>query len=75
MEFNSDHEIYTYNEQSCKMTLSVKVPEFYPEKRIRVDIVAVIDRSGSMRGEKLEFVKKTLDFIIERGEYNKIMVD
>ena len=57
------------------MTLSVKVPEFYPEKRIRVDIVAVIDRSGSMRGEKLEFVKKTLDFIIERGEYNKIMVD
>jgi len=36
------------------------------EKRAACDIIAVIDRSGSMGGEKLDLVKKTLDFMVDQ---------
>ena len=35
------------------------------EKRPPLDIVAVIDKSGSMEGEKLFLVKRSLEFLIQ----------
>merc|ERR1711904_215839 len=43
--------------------LSLKAPETNQGSRAPVDIVAVIDRSGSMQGQKLELVKQSLDFV------------
>ena len=55
-------------EQPCWAVASIKAPFYEPTSRAPVDIVAVIDKSGSMRGEKLELVKKTLNFVIEQRE-------
>lgn len=49
---------------------TLKAPFYEPTARAPVDICAVIDRSGSMRGEKLELVKETLEFVIDQCEPN-----
>jgi len=36
------------------------------QSRAPIDIVCVIDRSGSMAGQKLELVKKTLSFMVDQ---------
>jgi len=36
------------------------------DERAPIDLVCVIDKSGSMRGEKIELVKSTLIFMIEQ---------
>ena len=48
----------------CWALANVKAPLYEPEARVPVDVVAVIDVSGSMAGEKLNLVKKTLLFVI-----------
>ena len=53
-------------EQACWATASLKAPFYEPMARAPVDIVAVIDKSGSMRGAKLDLVKKTLLFVIDQ---------
>ncbi len=45
---------------------TLKAPFFEPTARAPVDIVAVIDKSGSMHGEKLNLVKETLEFVIDQ---------
>jgi len=45
--------------------VSLTAPNFKPEARAPIDAVAVIDRSGSMRGPKLQLVQKTLHFMID----------
>ena len=54
------------NQQACWATTSMKAPFYEPTARAPVDIVAVIDKSGSMRGGKLELVKKTLLFVVDQ---------
>ena len=56
-------------EQSCWAIASLRAPLYEPTSRSPVDIAAVIDKSGSMRGTKLEMVKKTLLFIIDQCEH------
>ena len=56
-------------EQSCWAVASLRAPLYEPTSRSPVDIAAVIDKSGSMRGTKLEMVKKTLLFIIDQCEH------
>ena len=56
-------------EQACWATASLKAPFYEPTARAPVDIVAVIDKSGSMCGGKLDLVKKTLLFVIDQCEY------
>ncbi len=56
------------SEQPCWAVTSLKAPFYEPTSRAPVDIVAVIDKSGSMRGQKLDLVKKTLEFVIEQCE-------
>ena len=50
----------------CIAMASVRAPPCKTQLRSPVDIVAVIDRSGSMEGEKLDLVKKTLLFVIDQ---------
>lgn len=51
--------------------VSVKAPKkVSEEKKTAVDIVAVIDKSGSMAGAKMQMVKKTLEFIVDQLDEN-----
>ena len=54
------------SQQACWATASLKAPFYEPTSRAPVDIVAVIDKSGSMQGGKLELVKKTLLFVVDQ---------
>lgn len=65
----AEYQTYTCNEQACWAMASFKAPFYEPTSRPSVDIVAVIDKSGSMRGVKLDLVKKTLLFVIDQCEY------
>ena len=56
-------------EQSCWAIASLRAPLYEPTSRSPVDIAAVIDKSGSMRGTKLDLVKKTLLFVIDQCKY------
>jgi uncharacterized protein YegL len=61
LSFNEQHTLYFMN--------SIKAPTFTSEtssQRAPIDVVCVIDVSGSMEGEKLSLVKKTLQFMIQQ---------
>ena len=45
---------------------SLRAPRWSPDTRVPVDIVGVIDKSGSMNGEKIQLVKKTMQFVVEQ---------
>ncbi|EDQ88136.1 uncharacterized protein MONBRDRAFT_33043 [Monosiga brevicollis MX1] len=45
---------------SCRLT----APDFEPVERPAIDLVAVIDVSGSMAGQKLKMVQSTLEFLM-----------
>ena len=45
---------------------TLKAPFYEPTAPAPVDIVAVIDKSESMHGEKLYLVKETLEFLIDQ---------
>ena len=51
-----------HNSVPCALVLTA--PDQPAEDRVGVDIVCVIDISGSMSGEKIEMVTKTLNFMI-----------
>jgi Mg-chelatase subunit ChlD len=53
-------------EQSCWAITSLKAPFYEPTSRAPVDIVAVVDKSGSMSGDKIKLVRETLLFVIEQ---------
>lgn len=60
-----------YDTQEDMLVLSTITAPLYVqadrESRASVDVVAVVDRSGSMRGEKLKLVCKTLKFVVQVG--------
>lgn len=72
----SEYKDYTFNEKHDIWSLvTLKAPcqaeDDTDEKRAPVDIVAVIDKSGSMSGTKIKLVKKTLEFILTQCKLNK----
>eukprot|EP00731_Ephydatia_muelleri_P001001 Em0001g1001a len=50
----------------CWAVVNIAAPVYKRESRVAIDVVAVIDQSGSMAGEKIERVKKTLLFVISQ---------
>lgn len=46
--------------------VSMEAPLFEDTKRAPLNLVAVVDRSGSMGGENINLVKKTLEFIVDQ---------
>ena len=52
--------------QEIPCLVEILSPENNSTERSGIDIICVIDVSGSMNGEKLELVKKTLLFMIKR---------
>lgn len=66
--FNSSTDLFVMG--------SLKAPLYESEarqNRAPIDIICVIDRSGSMSGQKIELVKKTLCFMVEQlKELDKI---
>ena len=65
----AEYDRYPHSsEQACWAIASFKAPFYEPTSRAPVDIVAVIDKSGSMRGTKLDLVKKTLLFVVDQCE-------
>lgn len=68
-EYESFHPAWNSNAtQTCWAITNIKAPSYEPESRSPVDIVAVIDKSGSMRGEKIKLVRKTLLFVVDQCE-------
>ena len=58
-----DHDKAT---SDCIAMAAIRAPPYETQFRSPVDIVTVIDHSGSMAGDKLELVKKTLLFVIDQ---------
>lgn len=65
---STEYQSYGVANDQCWAVVSLKAPFYEPTARAPVDIVAVIDKSGSMRGTKIEMVKKTLVFVIDQCE-------
>ena len=59
---------YDYDKATadCIAMATIRGPPYETQSRSPVDIVAVIDHSGSMAGEKLDLVRKTLLFVIDQ---------
>jgi Mg-chelatase subunit ChlD len=53
-------------QEKCWATATMTAPFYEPTSRSEIDLVAVIDRSGSMGGSKINLVKETLVFIIDQ---------
>lgn len=55
-------------EQKLLAMISLKAPDAPVEvERPAIDLVAVIDRSGSMQGQKMNLVKQTLELLVKRA--------
>ena len=68
----TEYKDYTFNEKHDICTLvTLKAPFQEEDENVRapIDVVAVIDKSGSMSGQKLRLVKKTLDFLLTQCMY------
>ena len=66
---SAEYMSYPLSEQTCWSVTSLKAPFYETTTRASVDIVAVIDKSGSMSGEKIKLVRKTLLFVIDQCEF------
>ena len=55
--------------ETCWATVTVTAPFCNPTNHAEIDLVAVIDRSGSMSGSKIKLVQETLDFFVDHCEY------
>ena len=71
ISWTPEFSAYPLVEQPAWSDCTIKAPFYEPSSRAPVDIVAVIDKSGSMHGEKLDLVKETLEFVIDQCKHNK----
>jgi len=69
LKITTEYEQATLADQEMYTMLTLTAPEYESEERgnrAPIDIVCVIDKSGSMSGEKIELMKKTLLFMVEQ---------
>jgi Mg-chelatase subunit ChlD len=50
--------------------VSVQAPLYKPSNRAPLDLVAVLDRSGSMSGAKMELVKRSMELVVKQLNSN-----
>ncbi|KAL0492078.1 E3 ubiquitin-protein ligase [Acrasis kona] len=60
-----EFETVSNNASSIYLMATITAPEV-EDKRTPVDVTCVIDRSGSMSGEKIALMKETLSFMVEQ---------
>jgi uncharacterized protein YegL len=48
------------------VSANLKAPFYEESKRAPIDLVTVIDRSGSMAGDKIKLVRETLEFVVKQ---------
>lgn len=70
VNWTPEFSAYPLVTQTAWAVCTLKAPFYEPTARAPVDIVAVIDKSGSMHGEKLDLVKETLEFVIDQCKIN-----
>merc|ERR1719461_337015 len=65
-----EFDAYPYAMASDKFfyMASIKAPYFRASDRAPIDLVAVVDESGSMSGDRIKLVKETVQFIIKNLE-------
>jgi len=56
-----------HTEHTLSTLLSLKAPEAEPSARQPLELVAVVDRSGSMSGAKMKAMKEALTFLVSQG--------
>lgn len=52
--------------RKCVAMASIRAPLYEPKVRAPLRMVCVVDRSGSMEGDKINLVKKTLQFVVKQ---------
>jgi hypothetical protein len=63
----AEQETYPYDrEVACWSMVSLQAPAFEPTERSNIDVVTVVDKSGSMSGEKIGLVRETLHFVVDQ---------
>ena len=68
MSVSAEKEAVAYNEtRSMHAMASLKVDAVEEDERAPMELIAVVDRSGSMAGPKLATVLKTLNFLVDKG--------
>jgi len=55
----------SFTEQALPMLVSLSVDNIKTAKRTPLDLVCVIDNSGSMRGEKIALVRNTFQYLLQ----------
>eukprot|EP01115_Flamella_aegyptia_P003481 TRINITY_DN1606_c0_g1_i2.p1 TRINITY_DN1606_c0_g1~~TRINITY_DN1606_c0_g1_i2.p1 ORF type:complete len:86 (-),score=17.34 TRINITY_DN1606_c0_g1_i2:118-375(-) len=58
--------LYTSSVDGFNFMASLKAPNYQPDKRSPLDLICVVDRSGSMSGSKIELTKQTLEFVVSQ---------
>ena len=72
LSFTSLTELSAYSyacRHDCWAVTKFKAPIYQREARVPIDVIAVIDQSGSMAGEKMTRVKRTLSFVIDQCKF------
>ncbi|CAK8991528.1 unnamed protein product [Durusdinium trenchii] len=59
-----DHPVVAFDASELRAVLSVVAPKEQSDQRAPLHLVAVLDKSGSMHGEKLRLVKQTMIFML-----------
>eukprot|EP00287_Rhodomonas_sp_CCMP768_P005503 CAMPEP_0196724340 /NCGR_PEP_ID=MMETSP1091-20130531/6229_1 /TAXON_ID=302021 /ORGANISM="Rhodomonas sp., Strain CCMP768" /LENGTH=616 /DNA_ID=CAMNT_0042066449 /DNA_START=26 /DNA_END=1877 /DNA_ORIENTATION=+ len=68
LSFTPEYEVVSSQKTKLTFNANLRAPEVVEDtaKRSTVSLTAVIDKSGSMSGEKLELVKQTCDFMLNQ---------
>ena len=65
---DAEHLELSYAEKHTPLAmLSMIAPASEAAARQPLEVIAVVDRSGSMRGEKMDRMRSTLSFLVEKG--------
>merc|ERR1719199_1883369 len=68
LQCSLQHQTLAHNVAAkTSMLVSLKAPEAAEKQRANLDVVAVVDRSGSMHGEKMRLMNKSLEFMVKHG--------